>query len=65
MGIGLQIVVCALLLKLPIFRQVFLTLNQLILSLEKSTAAGTSFVFGYLGAVGFLLKPNFPMPHLS
>ncbi len=48
-GIGLQIGVGALALKLPLFRQVFLWLNRMILSLEKSTAAGTSFVFGYLG----------------
>jgi len=60
MGIGLQIVVCALLLKLPIFRQVFLTLNQLILSLEKSTAAGTSFVFGYLGGGRLPFEAEFP-----
>ena len=48
-GIGLQLVVGFVLLKLPMFRNFFLYLNRLVLSLEASTTAGTSFVFGYLG----------------
>jgi CNT family concentrative nucleoside transporter len=48
-GIGLQLVVGFVLLKLPMFRDFFLYLNRLVLSLEESTTAGTSFVFGYLG----------------
>ncbi|MGA8282882.1 MAG: Na+ dependent nucleoside transporter N-terminal domain-containing protein, partial [Desulfobacterales bacterium] len=48
-GIGLQFVVGLLLLKLSLFRAFFLLLNRLVLSLEESTAAGTAFVFGYLG----------------
>jgi CNT family concentrative nucleoside transporter len=48
-GIGLQFVVGFLLLKLSLFRAFFLLLNRLVLSLEESTAAGTAFVFGYLG----------------
>ena len=52
-GLGLQLAVGLLLLKLPFFRDLFLALNRLVLSLEASTRAGTSFVFGYLGG-GFL-----------
>jgi len=48
-GIGLQFFIAALLLKAPFFQEVFLSLNRVILSLEESTRAGTSMVFGYLG----------------
>ncbi len=48
-GVGLQLAVAVVLLKLPAFRDLFLQLNRVILALEESTAAGTSFVFGYLG----------------
>jgi CNT family concentrative nucleoside transporter len=48
-GLGLQVVLGLLLLKLPIFKGAFLALNKAILALEEATRAGTSFVFGYLG----------------
>ncbi len=48
-GLGLQLLVALLLLKLPFFKQVFLALNDLILGLQRATEAGTAFVFGYLG----------------
>jgi hypothetical protein len=48
-GIGLQFVLAAALLWLPLFKQVFIGLNDVLLSLEQATRAGTSFVFGYLG----------------
>ena len=48
-GIAMQVVLALLLLKLPLFRDVFLALNGLVAALLKATAAGTSFVFGYLG----------------
>jgi CNT family concentrative nucleoside transporter len=48
-GLGLQLVIGFLLLKVPIFTDFFLGLNKVILALEESTKAGTSFVFGYLG----------------
>ena len=48
-GLGLQLGLALLLLKLPLFRELFLSLNDLIGALEASTRAGTSFVFGYLG----------------
>ncbi len=49
LGLVLQLAVAALLLKLPAAQQAFLALNRLILSLEEATAAGTAFVFGFLG----------------
>ncbi len=48
-GAGLQLVLAAALLKLEVFKLFFLALNQVLLSLEKATQAGTSFVFGYVG----------------
>ena len=48
-GVGLQLVLALILLKLPWFKDFFLLLNHLVLALEESTKAGTSFVFGYLG----------------
>ena len=48
-GLLIQFILAILLLKLPLFKDFFLLLNELLLSLEKATASGTSFVFGYLG----------------
>jgi CNT family concentrative nucleoside transporter len=48
-GVGLQIIVAALLLKAPVLKQVFMWLNKGMLGLEEASRAGTSFVFGYLG----------------
>ena len=59
-GVGLQLAVGLLLLKLSIFREFFLFLNQLVLTLEKSTTAGTSFVFGYLGGADLPFEETFP-----
>ncbi len=49
LGLALQIGLGLLLLKVPWFKSVFLALNRVVLSLEASTRAGASFVFGYLG----------------
>jgi len=48
-GIAIQLLVGFILLKLPVFRGFFISLNHLVLWLEESTKAGTSMVFGYLG----------------
>ena len=44
---AVQVLFAVALLKLPASRGIFLTLNRVISSLEESTRAGTSFVFGY------------------
>ncbi|MFK5970360.1 MAG: nucleoside transporter C-terminal domain-containing protein [Candidatus Marithrix sp.] len=36
-------------LKLPIFKEIFLLLSELVILIDTATIAGTSFVFGYLG----------------
>ena len=48
-GLALQVLLALLLLKLPMADQIFLKLNDALLAIEKSTQAGTSLVFGYLG----------------
>jgi concentrative nucleoside transporter, CNT family len=59
-GIIIQLVIGLILLKLPIFREFFLLLNRLVLSLQTATTAGTSFVFGYLGGSDLPFKEPFP-----
>jgi CNT family concentrative nucleoside transporter len=59
-GIIIQLLVGLILLKLPFFREFFLLLNRLVLSLEEATTAGTSFVFGYLGGGDIPFKEKFP-----
>ncbi len=48
-GVICQFVIALILLKLPIFANVFIYANRVVLALEESTRAGTSFVFGYIG----------------
>jgi CNT family concentrative nucleoside transporter len=48
-GLALQFVLALALLKLPLFKSVFLALNEVLGAIEKATQAGTGFVFGYLG----------------
>ena len=48
-GLALQFALAITLLKLSVFKAFFLGLNTVLMSLERATAAGTAFVFGYLG----------------
>jgi len=59
-GIAIQLLVGFILLKLPVFRGFFISLNHLVLSLEESTKAGTSMVFGYLGGGDLPFAEKFP-----
>jgi CNT family concentrative nucleoside transporter len=59
-GIGLQVGLAVLLLKVSLFQDLFLSLNRAILSLEESTRAGTSMVFGYLGGGPLPFEETFP-----
>ncbi len=59
-ALGLQLLIALVLLEVPLFRQFFALLNQMVSSLETATRAGTSFVFGYLGGgdLPFTVKPE-------
>lgn len=48
-GMVLTLALAVLLLKVPLFSELFLSLNRAVGALERATQAGTSFVFGYLG----------------
>ncbi len=48
-GLGLQIALALLFLKVEFLKQAFMKLNDALLVLERATQAGTGFVFGYLG----------------
>jgi len=48
-GISIQFAIAGILLYIPVFKKFFLLLNDIVLSLEAATKAGTSFVFGYIG----------------
>lgn len=48
-GLALQVVIALAMLKVPLCRHLFLSLNGVVLAFQEATQAGTSFVFGYLG----------------
>jgi CNT family concentrative nucleoside transporter len=48
-GIAAQLALAALLLKVPPLEAALTFLNELVLTLQKATEAGSAFVFGYLG----------------
>ncbi|MBA4396007.1 MAG: nucleoside:proton symporter [Syntrophus sp. (in: bacteria)] len=48
-GLAVQFILAFLLLKIPYVRDFFMSLNQVVIILDKATTAGTTFVFGYLG----------------
>ncbi len=48
-GLAVQLAVAVLLVKLPASQSAFLLLNRAVSALQEATAAGTGFVFGYLG----------------
>lgn len=48
-GLLLQVGFALLLLKLPLAQDAFMSLNDLVLSIQRATQAGTELVFGFLG----------------
>jgi len=48
-GVIVQFSIAGILLYIPVFKKLFLLLNNIVLSLDAATKAGTSFVFGYIG----------------
>ena len=48
-GLGLQLILAVVFLKVAAVKTAFLRLNDALLVLERATQAGTGFVFGYLG----------------
>jgi concentrative nucleoside transporter, CNT family len=48
-GVAMQFAIAGVLLYVPLFKKVFLFLNNVVLVLDSATKTGTSFVFGYVG----------------
>jgi len=59
-GIALQILIALLMLNVPLFRQLFVALDGVVLAFQEATRAGTSFVFGYLGGGPLPFAENRP-----
>jgi CNT family concentrative nucleoside transporter len=59
-GLGLQLLLALLLLKLPAAQQLFVSVNHAVLALQRATEAGTSFVFGHLGGGGAPYETLYP-----
>jgi len=59
-GMGLQLVLAAVLLYLPGSRTLFAAVNDGVLAISEATEAGTSFVFGYLGGGELPFDEKFP-----
>ena len=48
-GVALLLILAVVFLKVPLIKDAFMKLNDVLLVLERATQAGTSLVFGYLG----------------
>lgn len=48
-SLALQVLLALLFLRLPGSKEVFAATNHIVVALQEATAAGTGFVFGYLG----------------
>ncbi|CAK8712979.1 Nucleoside permease NupC [Candidatus Electrothrix laxa] len=59
-GLLIQLLLAALLLKLPLSKDLFLLLNKGVLLLQEATKAGTSFTFGYIGGADLPFTETFP-----
>jgi CNT family concentrative nucleoside transporter len=59
-GLTVQVALAVLLLKVPIFKELFILLNGMVIALEEATTAGTSFVFGYLGGGPLPFEEKYP-----
>ncbi|HUO53131.1 MAG TPA: nucleoside transporter C-terminal domain-containing protein [Rhodoblastus sp.] len=57
-GVGLQFLLAALLLKFPPASAFMAQLASAVGALDRATEAGTSFVFGYLGGAPLPFEPN-------
>lgn len=59
-GLGLQFAIAGLVLKVPLFKALFMGLNSLVQAMETATRAGTSFVFGFVGGAPAPFTPSNP-----
>ena len=48
-GVGLQVALALICVRVPLVQRFFLSINSVVEALGEATRAGTSFIFGYLG----------------
>jgi concentrative nucleoside transporter, CNT family len=59
-GLLIQFALALAMLKIPLGKEIFGTLNDAVMALNKATTAGTSFVFGYLGGGALPFEEKIP-----
>jgi concentrative nucleoside transporter, CNT family len=59
-GLAVQFALALIMLKIPLFRDLFSLLNRGVIALERATAAGTTFAFGYLGGGDLPFAETYP-----
>lgn len=59
-GLALQAALALLLLELPLAQTAFLALTDLVLAVQRATAAGTELVFGFLGGAAAPFETRYP-----
>ena len=59
-GMGLTLGLGVVLLKVPVFKQLFFGLNDALAALERATREGTAFVFGYIGGAPLPFAESYP-----
>lgn len=59
-GLGLQLAIALVLLKVPVIQPLFLALNDVVIAVQDATRAGTSFVFGYIGGGPLPFEEPYP-----
>lgn len=59
-GLGLQLVLAVLFLRVSAMQTLFLGLNGIVIALQDATRAGTSFVFGYIGGGPLPFEESYP-----
>ncbi|MCX5821427.1 MAG: nucleoside:proton symporter [Deltaproteobacteria bacterium] len=59
-SLAVQFALALILLKIPIFGDFFILLNRGVNALERATAAGTTFAFGYLGGGKLPFAETYP-----
>jgi CNT family concentrative nucleoside transporter len=62
-GLILQLVFAVILLKIPLTQQLFLWLNQGVLSIQEAANVGSQFVFGYLASTDTPFEIVYPQHH--
>ena len=59
-SLAVQFILALIMLKIPIFKDLFALLNRGVTAIEQATTAGTTFAFGYLGGGNLPFAETYP-----